>query len=173
MTGSQGSGLLITNAKMRKCNFFTDLGAFSYQGDFGCLTDRLSWAQTRETIVRGYAPCHHNPNTPINVLREKNFELNIFSKSYNENADQSKRKKAFLLGERTQTQRKVVEFHKKFYNSPKPWFVEKKMQNAILGIFQRVVTEMEMSVLYRFTHWFQKITQTRQNVGRSGNYDDW
>jgi hypothetical protein len=32
MTGSQGSGLLIKNAKMRKCNFFTDLGAFSYQG---------------------------------------------------------------------------------------------------------------------------------------------
>jgi hypothetical protein len=74
-----------------------------------------------ETIARGYAPCHNNRNTPVNVLRDKNFELNIFSKSYSENADQSQRKKAFLLREHTQTQQKVVEFDKKFYNSPKQW----------------------------------------------------
>jgi hypothetical protein len=63
--------------------------------------------------------------------------LNIFSKSCSENADQSKRKKAFLLGERTQTRRKVVEFHKKRKPLPKTvdwWGI---MQKFELNIFSK------------------------------------
>jgi hypothetical protein len=61
-------------------------------------------------------------------------------------------KKALFLGEHTQTQPKVIEFHKKFYNTPKPWIVEKKNAKCNFGNFSAsqvicaVVTEIGMSV---------------------------
>jgi hypothetical protein len=75
MTGSQGSGLLVKNAKMQFWNFFTDLGAFSYQGDFGCLLSDSDSPFAQGWKTQFFRKTNRTESTKTQKLMPANFRV--------------------------------------------------------------------------------------------------